>query len=183
MFCTACQWDPLLATGPSHFADEFLGLCPMFQPEVLSPRESSIHPEPPLLHLGMSSYLQIAPPQHEIESRAAGDAVKGGNPAGDAKRTSSPPRITNMVRQRIVRSIGKTEWANSQMAPSTNSAEHLYPHFDHGTKSGLREEFPRSIWPEISARRQDGLRSHNNFKKMSSRSSYLSVGSSSLVLV
>jgi len=93
MFCSFCRWAHL-PIGPSHFADVFLGILSKFQPEVLLPRESSMYPEPPLLYLRMSSHLQIAPDQYEIEIHDAGDAVKGGNPAVVAKRTTSPPKIT-----------------------------------------------------------------------------------------
>jgi hypothetical protein len=93
--CSAAFVDgPICQLGRPILPIRLLGMFPMFQPEVLSPRESSIHPEPPLLHLGMSSYLQIAPAQHEIESHTAGDAVKGGNPAAVVERPSSPPIIT-----------------------------------------------------------------------------------------
>jgi hypothetical protein len=50
VFCTVCRWDP--------FADALLGILPMFQPKALLPRESSIYPEPPLPHLGMSSHIR-----------------------------------------------------------------------------------------------------------------------------
>jgi hypothetical protein len=55
------------------------------------PRESSIYPEPPLLHLRMLPHLQMAPVQHAIETRAAGDAMKGTNPAAVVER---PTEIT-----------------------------------------------------------------------------------------
>jgi len=93
VFCTVCRWA-YLPIEPSHFADAFIDILSEFQPEVLLPLDMSIYLERPLLYLRMSSYLQIAPAQYEIESRAAGDAVKGGNRAAVAKRTSSPPRIT-----------------------------------------------------------------------------------------
>jgi hypothetical protein len=66
----------------------------MSQSEVLLPRESSLYSEPPLLHLKMSLHRQTAPADHETEIHAAGDAVRGGNPAAVMKITSSPPRVT-----------------------------------------------------------------------------------------
>jgi hypothetical protein len=84
MFCTVCRWG--------QFADRLLGILPVFQPEVLLPRESYIYPEPPLLHLRMLSHLQMVPAQNAIEKHAAGDAVKGANPAAVAKRTNPPLR-------------------------------------------------------------------------------------------
>jgi hypothetical protein len=58
-----------LSMGP--FADGLLCILPVSQPEVLLPRESSVYPEPALLHLRMLSHLQMAPAQHAIERRAA----------------------------------------------------------------------------------------------------------------
>jgi hypothetical protein len=85
-------WSGLLRTRP--FADGLLGISQMSQPELLLPHESSICPEHPLRHLRISSYLQAAPAQTEIKSRAAKDAVKRRSPAAVVKRTSLPPRIT-----------------------------------------------------------------------------------------
>jgi hypothetical protein len=93
VLCTVCRWAHL-PIGPSHFGDALLGILSKFQPEVLLPLDSSTYLERPLLYLRMSPHLQIAPAQHEIESRAAEDAVKCGNPAAVTERTSSPPRVT-----------------------------------------------------------------------------------------
>jgi hypothetical protein len=81
-FCTVCRWGP--------FANALLGILPILRP---LPCESFIHPEPLLLHLRITSQLQVVPAQHEFENRAAGDAVKGSNPAAVVEWTSSPPRI------------------------------------------------------------------------------------------
>jgi hypothetical protein len=86
MLSTVCQWGP--------FADGLPGILPEYQTEVLLPRESSVYPKAPPLSLRMSSHLQVAPAQYEIETFAAVETIKGGDPAVVVTRTSSPPNIT-----------------------------------------------------------------------------------------
>jgi hypothetical protein len=93
LFCTVCRWGSF-ASWPAPFTDELLGILPVSRAGVLFPREWSIYPEPLLLHLRMSSHFQMAPAQHATESRAAKDAVKGGNPAAVINKDQSVQSTT-----------------------------------------------------------------------------------------